>query len=92
MAALRAISKASGEALEYVPFELNVYHGCPHGCTYCSVPGTKRTSREEFKQNETLVKKVTLENLEYDLKNWGGRESYSTSLLLVRSVSYRSRF
>lgn len=75
MAALKAISEASGEALEYAPFELNIYHGCPHGCSYCFVPGTKRTSRDEFKQNETQIKKVTLENLEYDLKNWRGERS-----------------
>lgn len=25
----------SGAALEYAPFGLNIYDGCPHGCTYC---------------------------------------------------------
>jgi DNA repair photolyase len=80
MVALKAITKASGEALEYAPYEVNLYHGCPHGCAYgssgtCYVPGTKRVSGETFKANRDEIKKVTLGNLEQDLKNWQGERS-----------------
>ena len=46
------IYEPKGRALEYAPLAANLFHGCPHACTYCYVPSMpfwgydKR--REEF--------------------------------------------
>ncbi len=34
----RAMYRSQGAAGEYAPLALNLYHGCPHGCTYCYMP------------------------------------------------------
>lgn len=47
---LKVIYGPDGRAGEYARDGLaaNLYKGCPHGCVYCSVPGTLRMDREEF--------------------------------------------
>ena len=35
-------------AREYGDMAINIYRGCPHGCTYCFAPGILRMSREAF--------------------------------------------
>lgn len=37
-----------GKAAEYGEYALNLYNGCPHGCTYCYVPAVVRRQREDF--------------------------------------------
>ena len=32
------IYEPKGRALEYAPLAANLFHGCPHACTYCYVP------------------------------------------------------
>ena len=45
---MRAIYEPKGKAKEYCELALNLYTGCPHGCSYCYVPRIMRKSREEF--------------------------------------------
>ena len=42
------IYKPKGAALEYANYALNIYTGCPHGCSYCYVPAVLRKSKAEF--------------------------------------------
>lgn len=37
-----------GKALEYAKLALNIFKGCPHGCTYCYAPNALHMSRTEF--------------------------------------------
>ena len=48
------IYKPKGAAGEYGELALNIYQGCPHGCTYCYVPGVLRRARESFHSNAAL--------------------------------------
>jgi DNA repair photolyase len=45
---MRAIYEPKGKAKEYCELALNLYTGCPHGCSYCYVPRIMRKSRDEF--------------------------------------------
>lgn len=42
------IYKPKGAAGEYAEYALNIYTGCPHGCSYCYVPSVLRIDREKF--------------------------------------------
>ena len=43
------IYKPKGRAKEYSEdYALNIYTGCPHGCSYCFAPSVLRRNREEF--------------------------------------------
>jgi DNA repair photolyase len=61
------IYQPKGRAAEYAPWALNIYNGCSHGCEYCYVPGIRRMSREDFKNNVS-VRKDLLEKLDKELK------------------------
>ena len=45
---MKTIYEPRGAAREYAPLAANLYTGCPHGCTYCYVPGCRRLKREQF--------------------------------------------
>jgi DNA repair photolyase len=42
------IYKPKGAAAEYGEYALNIYTGCPHGCTYCYSPRVLRREKNEF--------------------------------------------
>ena len=42
------IYEPAGAAREYAELALNLYTGCPHGCSYCYVPGIVRKRRDRF--------------------------------------------
>ena len=56
------IYKPSGAALEYAPWALNPWDGCPHGCLYCYVPETRRMDRAGFHM-DPKPRKVVLDAL-----------------------------
>jgi DNA repair photolyase len=45
---MQAIYQPRGKAREYAELAVNLYTGCPHGCTYCYVPGIKNIGRSEY--------------------------------------------
>jgi DNA repair photolyase len=45
---MRIIYEPHGRALEYAPFAVSLYRGCPHGCVYCFAPDSTRMKREDF--------------------------------------------
>jgi len=45
---MRIIYEPRGRALEYAPLAVSLYRGCSHGCRYCFVPASLRTTPEEF--------------------------------------------
>ncbi len=53
---MKPIYKPKGAAGEYAEYALNIYTGCPNGCTYCYAPRVLRKSREEFASSGALRK------------------------------------
>ena len=53
---MKPIYKPKGAAAEYADYALNIYTGCPNGCTYCYAPRVLRKSREEFASSGALRK------------------------------------
>jgi DNA repair photolyase len=49
MAKNEYIYETRGFAKEYAPLAVNIYTGCPHGCWYCSVPGTLKKNVEDLR-------------------------------------------
>lgn len=45
---MKPIYEPKGRAGEYADLALNIYTGCPHGCTYCYVPAILRVRKEDF--------------------------------------------
>ena len=46
---MEVIYRPKGRALEYAPLAVNLYTGCPHGCTYCFAPNALRVDRDDFR-------------------------------------------
>ena len=44
---MQAIYTPRGKAREYAELAVNLFNGCPHGCTYCYVPTIKNIGRSE---------------------------------------------
>jgi DNA repair photolyase len=51
---MRVIYEPKGAAREYAELALNLFSGCPHGCTYCYAPGCMRRTREAFHASVTV--------------------------------------
>jgi DNA repair photolyase len=45
---MQAIYQPRGKAREYAELAVNLFNGCPHGCTYCYAPGIKNIGRSEY--------------------------------------------
>ena len=45
---MKPIYEPKGKAKEYADWALNIYTGCPHGCTYCFAPNVLKRVREDF--------------------------------------------
>jgi len=52
---MQAIYQPRGKAGEYAELAVNLFNGCPHGCTYCYVPTIKNISRSEHLNVSTRV-------------------------------------
>lgn len=61
---MRIIYEPRGRALEYAPLAVSLYRGCSHGCTYCFVPDSTRTDRDDFMRPR--ARKNALHLLELD--------------------------
>lgn len=62
---MQLIYEPKGRAREYAELACNLFMGCPHGCTYCSAPGTIRKQRDDF-HGDIAIKPNVLERLERD--------------------------
>jgi len=45
---MKPIYEPKGRAQEYCELAVNIYSGCPHGCSYCYVPGVMRRKPKDF--------------------------------------------
>lgn len=70
---MQTIYVPKGKALEYGELALNIYSGCPHGCTYCYVPAVLRKDREAFntcvEPRENIVEETIKRLSKGDIKN-----------------------
>jgi len=48
---MQTIYEPKGKAKEYGELALNIYTGCPHGCTYCYAPSVLRRDKPDFHTN-----------------------------------------
>lgn len=71
---LKIIYETRGKAKEYAPYGLTIYKGCDFGCTYCSVPLTKKVDRELFKSDVSVAKEDFLSKVEKDCKKLKGTD------------------
>lgn len=64
-----------GAALEYCDLAVNIYQGCPHGCTYCYVPGVMRRKPKDFHAS-AIPRQGIVEAVRKQLaaSDWIGRE------------------
>jgi DNA repair photolyase len=72
MSKLKVLYTPSGRAGEYADhgYALNLFNGCPHGCTYCYAPACMHRTREEFHATVTR-REGLLEKLAADLGQVG---------------------
>lgn len=84
---LKIIYIPKGRAKEYAPLGCSLFTGCPYGCVYCSVPHTKRMTREEYHGTCNLIQEKYLLNLREDLRKLDLLSSkdndYSTKEILL---------
>lgn len=75
---MRAIYEPQGKAKEYCDLALNLYEGCPHGCTYCYVPAILHKTRERFAQVKPRkgIIKALESQLEKEGEKFNGREVF----------------
>ena len=67
---MQAIYQPRGKAGEYAELAVNLFNGCPHGCTYCYVPTIKNSSRSEHLNVFTRV--GILDAIEKDARKMQG--------------------
>ena len=60
------IYEPSGRAREYAPLALNLYNGCPHGCTYCYAPAATHKDAATF-HGRPVVRADVIAKLEREL-------------------------
>ncbi|GHU96508.1 radical SAM protein [Clostridia bacterium] len=63
----KPIYKPKGAAKEYGDLALNIYRGCPHGCTYCFAPDILRVDRTAFHANPDPKRNI-LESVKHQLE------------------------
>ncbi|GHV32705.1 radical SAM protein [Clostridia bacterium] len=63
----KPIYKPKGAAKEYGDLALNIYRGCPHGCTYCFAPDILRVDRAAFHANPDPRNNI-LESVKHQLE------------------------
>lgn len=64
------IYRPKGKAKEYAEdFALNIYTGCPHGCSYCFAPSVLRKNREIFHE-EVKPRDGIVEATKRQLDHW----------------------
>jgi DNA repair photolyase len=68
---MRIIYEPRGRALEYAPLAVSLYRGCSHGCRYCFVPASLRTTPEEFAR-DPQPRAGALKRLDQDLRDLQG--------------------
>lgn len=66
---MNTIYEPKGKANEYGKLALNIYSGCPHGCTYCYVPNVLKKDRPQFHGSCTPRENIVEETKKYLAKN-----------------------
>ena len=84
---LQVVYEPRGRAAEYAPLAVNLYDGCPHGCTYCYVPACLRRSRLEFHE-AALPRRGVLDKLADDCRLLASRVDRREILLCFSCDPY----
>lgn len=70
---MQTIYEPKGRAREYGELALNIYTGCPHGCTYCYAPQVLKKDRNDFhtlvQPRNNIVKEVEKRLAKGDIKD-----------------------
>jgi DNA repair photolyase len=69
------IYEPKGKAAEYGEYALNLYNGCPHGCTYCYVPPIVYRQREDFHTN-IKPRNIDMRILEREITGHAGKNLF----------------
>lgn len=70
---MNPIYKPAGRAKEYGDYALNIYTGCPHGCTYCFAPSVLHKDRETF-HSDVKPREGIVEATKAQLKRTGMKD------------------